>query len=158
MHRGLKIAATGALLLLGAAAESSAQQSQPAPEQAQVQGSYEGERAAREVAAARWMGTGLLGGIVLGPIGAAANFMLASRGDATVPPELIATAEERGPMYSVAFQEAYRARVRSNRRVGALVGGVTGSLIFGFVIMQISNWGEVAGTPPDTGSGPPLGF
>jgi hypothetical protein len=118
-------------------------------------GRIAGMEAARDVEAVRWMGTGLLGGALLGPIGAAVNVVLAGGRDVAVPEPALAAARARGPDFAEAFEEGYRSRVRSNRRTGALIGGATGSLVFGFVVLQVVNWGGGSGGTPPGGGGNP---
>jgi hypothetical protein len=103
---------------------------------------YEGEQAAKKKGAFGWMGAGLLGGAALGPLGAGVVFVTASSRDATLPRGAEDGLAGRGAPYVETFTEAYRRRLRSERRVAALVGGVTGTAIFGFVVAQIASWND----------------
>lgn len=118
-------------------------------------GRYDGMLAARGVATAGWMATGLLGGMVAGPIGAGINFAVASARSAPAPPEsLLAASPSSGSgAYREAFTEAYRARIRSNRRSASIVGGVTGSVVFAFVLLQLANWDAGSGSAGGGGGG-----
>ncbi len=103
---------------------------------------YEGEQAAKRKGAFGWMGAGLLGGATLGPLGAGLVFVSAVSRDARVPSSVEAGLAGQPASYRETFTGAYRRRLRSERRVAALVGGVTGTAIFGFVIAQIANWND----------------
>lgn len=124
-----------------------------APAGASMQATYDGMAAGRGVAAGPWMLTGLVGGVLLGPIGAGINVALATSRGVNVPPELVARAEAQGPAYRDRFLEAYRARVRSNRKTASIVGGATGSLIFAFAVLQVFNWDSSAGGTGPGGGG-----
>lgn len=118
-------------------------------------GRYDGMLAARGVATAGWMATGLIGGVVAGPIGAGVNFAIASAREAPDPPESLLTGAQASASgaYREAFTEAYRARIRSNRRSASIMGGLTGSVVFAFVLLQIANWDGGSGSAGGGGGG-----
>lgn len=104
-------------------------------------GMYAGLLAARGRGTVPWLFTGLLGGALTGPLGAGANLALATSRPATIPADALALAEGHGPTYREAFLEAYRRRLRGDRRTAALVGGGTGTVIFTVLLWQLGDWG-----------------
>jgi hypothetical protein len=112
---------------------------------------YEGEQAARKKGAFGWMGAGLLGGATLGPVGAGLVIAAAVSRDSRVPTRMEGELEAHPAPYRDTFSEAYRRRLRAERRVAALVGGVTGTAIFGFVVAQIAHWDDGEGGGPRGG-------
>jgi hypothetical protein len=120
---------------------------------APTQGAYAGAEAARRQGALGWMGTGFLGGVVLGPIGAGLAFATVSSRSAELPPATRATLAGHSPEYAAAFMEAFRDRLRSERRTAVLVGGATGTAVFLFIIAQIANWNDTGGGATNGGTG-----
>lgn len=106
---------------------------------------YAGMAAGRGVGSGRWLATGFVGGALLGPLGAGINLALASRRDVLVPPHVEAAARSEAAGREEEFLAAYRARVRSNRRTAAFVGGATGTLVFAFALLQVLNWDNSSG-------------
>lgn len=125
----------------------------PADSAAPTQGAYAGAEAARRQGALGWMGTGFLGGVLLGPIGAGLAFTTASSRSAELPPATRATLAGRSPEYAAAFMDAFRDRLRSERRTATLVGGATGTAVFLFVIAQVANWNDTGGGSSGGGTG-----
>lgn len=120
-----------------------------------ARGRIEGNEAAIAQSSAAWLGKGLVGGLLLGPIGTAIAVNRAGRGE----PELSSSIEERlstaSPEYRAAFREAYADRARGSQRASALIGGVTGTAILTFAILQFTVWGEqeqAEGELPGTGT------
>jgi hypothetical protein len=125
----------------------------PADSAAPTQGAYAGAEAARRQGALGWLGTGFLGGAVLGPVGAGMAFATASRRSVEPPPATLALLAGHSPEYAAAFTEAFRDRLRSERRTATLVGGATGTAVFLFVIAQIANWNDTGGGNSGGGTG-----
>ncbi len=116
-------------------------------------GSYYGRQEANRIGAFPYLLGGLLGGLAAGPIGAGAAFAVASGRAAPVPERIQDTLGAREPIYREAFVESFQRRMRTNRRTAALVGGVTGTLIFGFAIAQVVNWSGGSGGTGGPGNG-----
>ena len=104
-----------------------------------------GERAARAKSPARWLLGGFAGGAVLGPLGAGGVFLVASRRERPLSPELKQSLSGKDPHYVQAYSEAYQARRRSSRRTAALVGGTVGTIVFAFALVQIARWNDTGG-------------
>ena len=118
-----------------------------------VRATVDAEQAARQKGAGRWMIGGLAGGALLGPLGAGLAYVAANKGE-PVPSAAIETRRAaHGDAYAEAFSAAYQAKRRSDRRVAALVGGATGTVVFGFVIAQIVNWSRESGGKGGPGGG-----
>jgi hypothetical protein len=120
-------------------------------------GKYNGEQEANRIGGLPYMLGGLVGGMAAGPIGAGAVFMIAAGRSATMPEHTQSTLAEREPAYVEAYTDAFQQKLRANRRTAAVVGGVTGTGVFFFVIAQILNWGDTGGdtsTPPGGGEVP----
>lgn len=117
-----------------------------------IRGRIEGAQAAGNAPPAGWLARGLGAGLVLGPIGTALITQRAGRAD----PSLAEVVEQErlagaSATYAAAFREAYVDKLRSNRRTAALVGGITGTALLGFAILQLTVWddgGEASGRPP----------
>lgn len=138
------------------AQEPAAPAAEPARELSPAErGRYDGMLAARGLSTAGWMATGFVGGLVAGPLGAGVNFAIASAREAPAPPEsLIASSPASSTgAYREAFTDAYRARIRSNRRSASIVGGLTGSVVFAFVLLQVANWDAGSGSAGGGGGG-----
>jgi hypothetical protein len=125
----------------------------PADSATRTQGAYAGAEAARRQGALRWMGTGFFGGMVLGPIGAGVAFGAASSRSAEPPPAIGTMLAGHPPEYATAFVDAFRERLRSERRTATLVGGATGTAVFLFAIAQVLNWNGTGGGPGGGGTG-----
>jgi hypothetical protein len=104
-----------------------------------------GERAARAKSPARWLFGGFAGGAVLGPLGAGGVFLVASRPERRLSPELQQSLSGKDPQYVHAFSEAFLARRRSSRRTAALVGGPVGTCVFACAFVQIARWNDTGG-------------
>ncbi|CAN5766035.1 hypothetical protein BH23GEM7_BH23GEM7_34140 [soil metagenome] len=116
-------------------------------------GSYYGAQEANRIGAFPYMLGGLLGGMVAGPIGAGAALAIAAGRDSPVPEQMQDTLATREPLYREAFVESFQHRLRTNRRTAALVGGVTGTAIFAFAIVQVINWSGGSGGTGGPGNG-----
>lgn len=116
---------------------------------------YAGQIAARGVATVPWLAAGLAGGLVAGPLGAGIAFAAAaSRGEPPLPADGLAAARARGGRYEEVFSDAYRQRVRSNRKTAALVGGATGTLVWAAVLVTLLvDWDSGGGGGGGGGSG-----
>jgi len=110
-----------------------------------LEASLAAEQAARAKGSFRWMLGGLAGGTVLGPVGAGLVFVAANRREQPPLADIEARRAAHGAAYADAFAAAYQTRRRSDRRVAALVGGASGTVIFGFVIAQVINWSRKSG-------------
>jgi hypothetical protein len=116
-------------------------------------GSYYGAQEANRIGAFPYMLGGLLGGMVAGPIGAGAALAITAGRDSPVPEQMQDTLATREPLYREAFVESFQHRLRTNRRTAALVGGVTGTAIFTFAIVQVINWSGGSGGTGGPGNG-----
>ena len=152
--RGITVSLT-LLALSPAAVLSQAAQPTVADASPAQRGEWDGSLAARGIATGGWLATGLLSGVVAGPIGAGINYAVASSRDAPLPPDslLARPGTPQSGAYRDAFTEAYRARIRNTRQTAALVGGVTGTAIFGFIILQLANWDGGSGAGGGGGGG-----
>ena len=117
------------------------------------QAGVDAEEVARRKGAFPWLLGGLGGGAVLGPVGAGLVFVAANKRERAPPADVEMRRAAHGQAYADAFAAAYEARRRSDRRVAAVVGGATGTIVFGFVVAQIINWSNRSGGA----SGPPGG-
>jgi hypothetical protein len=118
-----------------------------------LQATVDAEQAARQKGVSPWMLRGLAGGTVLGPVGAALVYMAANKKERAPLSDIEARRTAHGNAYADAFSEAYQARRRSDRRVAALVGGATGTVVFGFIVAQIINWSKESGGRGGPGDG-----
>lgn len=133
----------------------------------EVQGRMDGEDAAAAASPAAWLGKGLGAGLLLGPIGTFLIVDRANRSDVSPGPRFDDRLAAADPAYREAFTEAFTDRQRGSRRAAALVGGLTGTAILGFVILQLTVWDE-SGSSTGGGNGnggttttdtrPPAGF
>ena len=117
------------------------------------QAGVDAEDVARRKGSFPWLLGGLGGGVVLGPVGAGLVFVAANKRENPRQADVDARRAAHGPAYADAFASAYQRRRRSDRRVAALIGGATGTAVFGFVIAQILNLNNKSGGS----SGPPGG-
>lgn len=120
----------------------------PAPASASAvreAGGQAGYEAAERQGNFPWLLGGLAGGAALGPIGAGAVYVFASSRRDSVRIEQHEQLADRPPEYVAGFREAYARNRRTGRRVAAAVGGITGTVIFGFVVAQIVNWANESG-------------
>lgn len=108
---------------------------------AELGATYDGMLAARNRATLGWLASGLVAGVLTGPLGAGVNLAVAANRGATVPPDVLAQVASRDADYRERFAEAFRGRIRANRRTAALVGGATGTLIFGLALWQLTGGG-----------------
>jgi hypothetical protein len=114
-------------------------------------GRADGARAARSAGGARWMGLGLAGGVLLGPLGGGGVFALAGARPAGEPPPLPPDAAALGNTYRDAYLTAYRTSVASERRTAALVGGLIGSAANAMLLFNFAR-----GRQGEDGDGPPV--
>jgi hypothetical protein len=98
-------------------------------------GAIDGRDAGAEAQTARYVAGGFLGGVTLGPIGTVIAVNRANRAVA-LPDSLRAVLPADRPEYVQAFEEAFRARVRTDRRNAAIVGGVVGTGVLAFVLAR----------------------
>lgn len=120
----------------------------------EVSGRTDGDAAAGEESTAGWLAKGFGAGLVLGPIGTLLVTNRASRSDFSPGPTLAEQLAASDPVYRDAFREAYADRRRGDRRAAAIVGGLTGTAILGFVILQLTVWNQSSsssGGSPDPG-------
>lgn len=153
--RGLMVSLTLLSSLPQAAVGQDARPAAAADVSPAQQGEWDGMMAARGVATGGWLATGLLSGVIAGPIGAGINLAVASSRDTGPPADSLfmrPTAPQSGA-YREAFSDAYRARIRANRRTASIVGGVTGTAIFAFVLLQLANWDGGSGSGGGGGGG-----
>lgn len=106
-----------------------------------AEGHDRGLQAARQRGAAGWLGGGFAGGLVLGPLGTGAVFVLAGSRDTRVPQNERADFAGRDPEYIAGFEESFRNQLSSERRVAALVGGAIGTAVNAMFWLYISNRG-----------------
>lgn len=112
-----------------------------------------GETAALSLSRSGWFGRGFLGGVLAGPIGGAVAFSRAGRVPA-LPPAAARQLEGRDPAYVHGFTDAFRQRLREERREAALVGGILGTGVFVAALLYLTDFhldgGERRGPlPPD---------
>lgn len=120
----------------------------------EIRGRLEGAAAAEARSSAGWLGRGLGAGLVLGPVGTLFVVDRAARGDLGPGPETRARLEAMPPLYQESFEEAFATQRRADRRAAALVGGLTGTAVLAFVILQLTVWGDGGGSGgpgPDPG-------
>ena len=111
------------------------------------------EQLARRKGAFPWLLGGLAGGSALGPVGAGLVYVAANRSERAPSTEVETRRATYGDAYASAFSSAYEAKRRSDRRVAALIGGATGTVVFGFVVAQIINWSRESGGSSNGGNG-----
>lgn len=88
-----------------------------------------------------WLGRGLIGGLLLGPIGTAIAVNRAGEsaaGDAQVAANALELSELS---YITAYRNAYSAELRRRRMRSALLGGAVGTGVLVFAIFQAVNLG-----------------
>lgn len=121
----------------------------------QARGRLDGAEAGRgSQASAAWLGKGLAGGLLLGPIGTAIAVQRAGRSEPTLPATLADRLAREDSNYAEAFQRAYADQWRGSQRAAALIGGITGTAILSFAILQVTVWKEqprAEGEPPGNG-------
>ena len=93
-----------------------------------------------------WSARGLLGGAVAGPIGAGVAYAFAGR--SSVEPPDAGSALASDPNYQNAYRESFAERVRNRRREAALVGGLVGTGVFLYVLLQVIDLDGSGGGEP----------
>lgn len=152
----LDVLATGPWSVRRRAADAAAgpEIDSPAYQQGQEAG-----MAAAPGAGAGWLARGLAGGLLAGPLGAGVAVGMASRSDVPLP----APPADGAPLdlaYQDGYQQGFEQRVRANRKRMAFVGGMVGTGVFVFALIQaldIAGSGEGGGTG-NPGQGPGTGF
>ena len=135
------------------AASSVASSSRSTTDSIAVEATIDAEQAARRKGASRWMLGGLAGGTLLGPLGAGLVYAAANKTERAPLADVEARRAAHGDAYAETFARTFQAKRRSNRRVAALVGGATGTVVFGFIIAQIVNWSRDSGGAGGPGTG-----
>lgn len=108
----------------------------PREEHPTVRGRTSGAAAAPSGWAWRWFSRGLAGGTLLGPLGAGVAVVRAGNSRVEVPGSP-APESPADPRYIAGFREGFEARVRSRRTEAAAVGGMIGSGVFIYVVLQL---------------------
>ncbi len=102
----------------------------------------------------RWFSTGLAAGVVAGPVGAALATVAAGRGAVVVPGDT-ARLGARGGDYLHGWRGGFVSGAIGSRRESALVGGLAGTLVFGYAILRLTHLGSQGGTTGTPPGGPP---
>lgn len=115
----------------------------------------EGATAAKETHPWGWFGRGFLGGIVGGPIGTVVAYRKAGQHDVTppLPVDLDPTSHHYQP-YLESYAAGFGDRARARRKGYALIGGVIGTGVLTYTLLQLFDIGGKAGgtmiaPPPD---------
>lgn len=153
----LEVTASEAWMARLIPADAAAREADPSSsaEELRAQARFDADRAARAAGGVPYLVGGLVGGTLLGPIGAGVAFAVASGRDTPVPPRLEAELATTDPAYAEAFRETFPDRLRSARKVSAITGGVAGSMVFFFLLVQLANW-DADGGAPGPGPGDPV--
>ncbi len=101
-----------------------------------------------------WFGTGLAAGLVTGPVGTAVATIAAGRGTVRLPGDT-AQRDGRGADYARGWTAGFVDGAITSRRESALVGGLAGTLVFGWAILRMTHLGSQGGTSGTSGSPPP---
>lgn len=100
-----------------------------------------------------WFARGFAGGVVAGPIGA--GFVAHRAGRSEIPPpDPVVGPAAATPQYIVDYRNAYADRLIARRRAAAFAGGIVGSVVFLFALLQsidLSGDSSVSGSPPAPG-------
>ena len=102
-----------------------------------TEGRRAGESAVEQGWSWSWFGQGLLGGSVAGPLGMGVVFVRAGRSDVELSGAASESLAERDPLYAAGFREGFEARLHARRREAAAVGGLVGTGVFLYVILQV---------------------
>lgn len=113
-------------------------------------GQVEGENAARGAWSWGWFARGFAAGAIAAPVGAAVAASLAGKGRVMLPAEQHTALATREPLYAQGFEQGFVARIREQRRKSAIVGGMLGTGVFVFWLLQVTGIGgdEGSGEPP----------
>lgn len=131
----------------GAAVDSSAEMSS-----AYEEGREAGVAAAEDISSLGWFAGGLLGGAVAGPVGAAVAVVYAERSDLPLTPPLPGD----GDAFREGYSDALSERVRADRKKRAFIGGMIGSGIFVFALIQVLDVNGLGGGSGEDGGGGPV--
>lgn len=101
-----------------------------------------------------WFGTGLAGGLLTGPVGATLATVAAGRGEVRVPGDT-GVPGTRGPDYARGWRTGFASGAIGSRRESALVGGLAGTLVWGWAILKLTHLGAQGGTTGTVGGPPP---
>ncbi len=101
-----------------------------------------------------WFGTGLAGGLLTGPVGATLATVAAGRGEVRVPGDR-GVPGTRGPDYARGWRMGFVSGAIGSRRESALVGGLAGTLVWGWAILKLTHLGAQGGTTGTVGGPPP---
>lgn len=102
-----------------------------------IDGAEAGSRAA---ASGAWLGKGLIGGLLAGPIGTAFVYRRAGSSEPVLPETLVGRLARENVDYGETFREAYTDEWRGSQRSAALIGGITGTAVLTFAILQATVW------------------
>jgi len=110
-----------------------------------------GVAAAEDIGTRAWFGRGFLAGTVGGPLGAGLVAYVAGTRPTPDPEEVRDAAAEGDSDLVAAFDEGFRGQIHEQRRRNALRGGIVGTAVFAFLLIQLTDFGQPGGVP---GSGP----
>ncbi len=131
--------------ILGLADRTSGQSSTPA--QPFDQGFTQGEAAANEQPTDwGWFARGLVGGLVGGPIGTGVAFTMAGRSEVVLP----ADAPSGRGAFDEGYAQGYRDQLLFRRKEKAFVGGLVGTVVWGWAVLRVidlAGGGSVTGDP-----------
>lgn len=117
----------------------------------QLRGRDDGHEAAGQPGTTGWLAQGFVGGVLLGPIGTAIAVTRAGSSARSTAQEAASTLSLGEPGYAASYREAYADRLSTRRQRSALIGGVLGSVVLGYVLLQALDLGAAGEgvEPPD---------
>ncbi len=101
-----------------------------------------------------WFGGGLAAGLLTGPVGTAVATIAAGHGAVRLPGDT-ARLGGRGADYARGWAAGFVDGAVTSRRESALVGGLAGTLVFGWAILRLTHLGSQGGTSGASGTPPP---
>jgi hypothetical protein len=111
------------------------------PDPASERGLAAGREDAGKPGTFGWMGRGLLGGLLLGPIGTAVAVNRASESADDAAQAAANSLSMNELSYVTAYRQSYADRLRTRRQRSALIGGAVGTSVLVFAIFQAVNLG-----------------
>jgi hypothetical protein len=111
------------------------------PDPAAERGLVAGREDAGKPGTLGWMGRGLLGGLLLGPIGTAVAVNRASESADDAAQAAANSLSMNELSYVTAYRQSYADRIRTRRQRSALIGGAVGTSVLVFAIFQAVNLG-----------------
>lgn len=130
--------------------------SDPTADSAMAAGRTAGRAAAGRPGTGGWFAKGLLGGLLLGPVGTA---IVASSADRGADQAATAAADALAPDrmdYTVGYREGFADRLRQRRLRASLTGGIIGTAVLATVIISAITLRQGAQVNGGNGGDPPL--